>query len=143
MSPHRGLDGRTPLEQWAQSAEGVHFPEPGLELHELFLFEAKRKVQKDRTVSLNGVVYEVDAALVGETVTLRFDPSAPPQRPLQVCHQGQVTGLARVVETYANCFVKRERPSRTLAVEGPAPEPPASALRLRELASDTDDREER
>jgi putative transposase len=80
----------------------------------LFLFEVKRKVQKDRTVSLNGVVYEVDAALVGETVTLRFDPSAPAQRPLQVCHQGRPSGLARVVEPYANCFVKRERPSRTL-----------------------------
>jgi transposase InsO family protein len=137
MSPHRGLDGRTPLEQWAQSAEGVRFPEPTVDLAELFLFEAKRKVQKDRTVSLNGVVYEVDAALVGETVTLRFDPSAPPQRPLQVCHQGQVCGLARVVETYTNCFVKRERPSRTLSADGPAPEPPASALRLRELARDS------
>jgi transposase InsO family protein len=143
MSPHRGLDGRTPLEQWAQSAEGVRFPEPTVDLAELFLFEAKRKVQKDRTVSLNGVVYEVDAALVGETVTLRFDPSAPPQRPLQVCHQGRLSGLARVVETYANCFVKRERPSRTLAADGPAPQPPASALRLRELAADSDDGEGR
>jgi transposase InsO family protein len=142
-TPHRGLQGLTPLEQWAQSAEGVRFPEPGLDLPELFLFEAKRKVQKDRTVSLNGVVYEVDAALVGETVTLRFDPSAPPQRPLQVCHQGRPSGLARVVETYANCFVKRERPSRTLAADGPAPQPPASALRLRELAADTDDGEGR
>ncbi|MFZ0791223.1 MAG: DDE-type integrase/transposase/recombinase [Chromatiaceae bacterium] len=142
-SPHRGLDGRTPLEQWAQTGEGVRFPEPTVDLAELFLFEAKRKVQKDRTVSLNGVVYEVDAALVGETVTLRFDPAAPPQRPLQVCHQGRLSGLARVVETYANCFVKRERPSRTLSADGPAPQPPASALRLRELASDTDDGEGR
>jgi transposase InsO family protein len=135
-TPHRGLAGLTPLEQWAQTGAGVRFPEPGLDLTDLFLFEAKRKVQKDRTVSLNGVVYEVDAALVGETVTLRFDPSAPPQRPLQVCHQGRVSGLARVVETYTNCFVKRERPSRTLSAEGPAPQPPASALRLRELPTD-------
>jgi transposase InsO family protein len=142
-TPHRGLSGLTPLEQWAQSAEGVRFPEPGLDLTELFLFEAKRKVQKDRTVSLNGVVYEVDAALVGETVTLRFDPSAPPQRPLQVAHQGQVCGLARVVEPYANCFVKRERPSRTLSADGPPPQPPASALRLRELPRDSDEGEGR
>jgi hypothetical protein len=138
-TPHRGLGGLTPLEQWAQTGAGVRFPEPTLDLGELFLFEAKRKVQKDRTVSLHGVVYEVDAALVGETVILRFDPSAPPQRPLQVAHQGQVCGLARVVEPYANCFVKRERPSRTLAVEGPAPEPPASALRLRELPRDSEE----
>jgi len=136
---HRGLGGLTPLEQWAQTGAGVRFPEPTVDLGELFLFEAKRKVQKDRTVSLHGVVYEVDAALVGETVILRFDPAAPPQRPLQVAHQGQVCGLARVVEPYANCFVKRERPSRTLAVEGPAPEPPASALRLRELPRDSEE----
>jgi transposase InsO family protein len=135
-TPHRGLGGLTPLEQWAHTGEEVRFPEPTLDLNELFLFEAKRKVQKDRTVSLNGVVYEVDAALVGETVTLRFDPAAPPQRPLQVCHQGRQSGLARVVETYANCFVKRERPSRTLSTDGPAPQPPASALRLRELPTD-------
>jgi putative transposase len=139
LSPHRGLGGATPLERWAETGAGVRFPEPGLDLDDLFLYEAKRKVQKDRTVSLNGVLYEVDAALVGETLTLRFDPAAPPQRPLQVCHRGQVVGLARVLEPYANCFVKRNRPARTLSVAGPVPEPAASALRLRELADAPDD----
>jgi transposase InsO family protein len=131
--PHRGLDGATPLEQWARLGETVRFPEPGLDLADLFLFETERKVQKDRTVSLNGVVYEVDAALVGEKVTLRFDPGAPPQRPVQVCHAGTLIELARPVQTYANCFVKRERPSWTLQADGPAPQPTPSALRLREL----------
>jgi transposase InsO family protein len=142
-TPHRGLGGLTPLEQWAQTGAGVRFPEPTLDLAELFLFEVKRKVQKDRTVSLHGVVYEVDAALVGETVTLHFNPSAPPQRPLAVSHQGRPSGLARVVEPYANCFIKRERPSRTLSTDAPAPQPPASALRLRELTGDTEDGEGR
>jgi len=117
-APHRGLGNMTPLEQWAQTGEAVHFPEPGLDLDDLFLFEAQRKVQKDRTDSLNGVLYEVDAALVGEKVTLRFDPGAAPQRPVQ---------------TYANCFVKRNRPSWTLHVDGPVPEPPASGMKLRTL----------
>ena len=135
-TPHRGLDGATPLEQWARTGQAVRFPEPGLDLADLFLLEAVRKVQKDRTVSLNGVVYEVDAALVGENVTLRFDPGAPPQRPIQVCFQGQQREPARPVQTYANCFVKRDRPSRTLAVHGPVPEPAPSALRLRELPGD-------
>ena len=132
-SPHRGLDGATPLEQWAQSGAGVRFPEPGLDLADVFLFEAERKVQKDRTVSLNGVVYEVDAALVGEKVTLRFDPGAPPERPVQVCHAGKLIELASPVQTYANCFVKRDRPSWTLTSDDPAPQPAPSALRLREL----------
>jgi len=138
-SPHRGLGGTTPLEQWAQTGEAVHFPEPGLDLDELFLFEAQRKVQKDRTVSLNGVLYEVDAALVGEKVTLRFDPSAAPERPVQVCHQGKLIELAKPVETYANCFIKRHRPSWTLNVEGPAAAAPASALRLRELPGEPEE----
>ena len=52
---------------------------PGsLDLDTLFLFEAKRRVQRDRTVSLNGTLFEVDATLVNHTVTLRFDPGAPP-----------------------------------------------------------------
>lgn len=133
-NPHRGLEGETPLERWARSGEAVRFPEPELDLDDLFLFETQRKVQKDRTVSLNGVVYEVDAALVGETITLRFDPAAALGRPVQVCHQGKMIERAKPVETYANCFVKRDRPSRTLATDGPIPEPPASSLRLRDLS---------
>ena len=135
-APHRGLGGVTPLEQWAQTGEAVRFPELDLDLDDLFLFEAQRKVQKDRTVSLNGVVYEVDAALVGEKVTLRFDPAAAPGRPVQVCHQGKLVEQAKPVETYANCFVKRHRPSWTLNADGPAPEPPAAGLPLRELSDE-------
>jgi len=136
-APHRALGGATPLEQWAQTGESVHFPEPALDLDDLFLFEAQRKVQKDRTVSLNGVLYEVDAALVGEKITLRFDPGAAPERPVQVCYQGKFIELAKPVQTYANCFVKRNRPSWTLNVDGPVPEPPASGLKLRTLPDES------
>ena len=132
-APHRALDAMTPLEQWARSGEAVRLPEPDINLDDLFLFEAQRKVRKDRTVSLNGVLYEVDAALVGEKVTLRFDPSAAPERAVQVCHQGTFIELARAVQTYANCFVKRNRPSWTLDIDGPAPEPAPPGLKLRAL----------
>ena len=53
----------------------------GLDLDDLFLFEAKRRVMKDRTVSLHGRLYEVDAILVGHSITLRYDPQAPTSRP--------------------------------------------------------------
>jgi transposase InsO family protein len=132
-APHRGLARNTPLEQWAQVGEAVRFPEPGLDLDDLFLFEVQRKVQKDRTVSLHGVVYEVDAILVGETVTLRFDPAAPPARPIQVWHKEKAIELAKPVQTYANCFVKRNPSSNTLEADGPTPEPAPSSLNLRAL----------
>ncbi len=134
-TPHHGLGGQTPLDRWAESAEQVRFLEPDIDLDDLFLFETVRKVKADRTVSLNGMAYEVDAALVGERVTLRFDPSTP-GRPIQVWHQDKPLQQARPVDLYANCFVKRQRPTDTLSVDRPAPEPPPSALALRRLAKE-------
>lgn len=136
-SPHRGLEGQTPLDRWAQAGDEVRYPDAA-DVDDLFLAEARRKVQKDRIVSLDGKAYEVDASLVGETVTLRFDPSLP-GRAIQVQHAGK-TWSAKVVDLYANCFVRRDRPSQNLApVESapsaPAePEPPRASLRLRDLA---------
>jgi hypothetical protein len=142
-TPHRGLDEETPLERWARTGAHIRRPDPPLDLDEIFLFEAKRRVQKDRTVSLHGVVYEVDAALVGESVTLRYDPAAAPGHPVQVWHEGRALGLAKPVDLYANCFVKRQRPSRTLDPSAPAPEPPARGLALRRLARAEDEKERR
>lgn len=123
-SPHAGLDGATPLDRWAQVGDAVRYPPPDLDLDDLFLFEATRKVAADRTVSLNGVVFEVDAALVGERVTLRFDPAAP-EAPVQVVHAGRLIERARRVDLYANCFVRRHRPSGGLQVDPPAHAPSA------------------
>jgi transposase InsO family protein len=123
QSPHRGLDGETPLDRWAARSGDVRSVEPGLDLDELFLAEAKRKVQKDRTVSLHGLVYEVDASLVGATVTLRFDPETQ-QRGIQVWHGGRKVHEAKVVDVYANCFVKRERSGHRLETSAPPDAPP-------------------
>ena len=90
-------------------------------------------------VSLEGRAYEVDASLVGETVTLRYDPSKP-GRPLQVVHGGK-SWTAKLVDLYQNCFVKRDRPSQTLAPREPEPAAPtverplpAQPLRLSALS---------
>ena len=131
-TPHRALEGQTPLEHWASRADEVRFPDPTLDLEEVFLFETQRTVQKDRTVSLHGLIYEVDAALVGQKVTLRYDPAAPPGRPVQVWQEGQPIQLAKRLDAYANCFVKRQRPSGMLSPDTAAPEPP-SGLALRNL----------
>ncbi len=119
-SAHAGIDGATPLDRWAQTGEAVRYPPPDLDLDDLFLFQAARKVAADRTVSLNGVLFEVDAALVGERVTLRFDP-ATPLAPVQVVHAGRVIERARRVDLYANCFVKRHHSSGRLQVRETAP----------------------
>ena len=106
-SPHRGLDGATPLDKWAQVADEVRYLGPDID--DLFLDEAKRKVARDRTVSLGGIVYEVDAVLVGEVVVLRHDPTKP-GRQVQVWLKGARVQDATVVDVHANCFVRREKP---------------------------------
>jgi len=142
QTPHRGLDDDTPLERWALTADKLRLPEVNLDLDDVFLFEAKRRVQRDRTVSLNGTVFEVDAALVGETITLRFDPAAPPTRGVEVWHHHQFVARAKPVDAYANCFVRRSRPARTLDTDTPAAAP-SSGLALRNLARKNPDEESR
>jgi putative transposase len=136
-APHRGLDGTTPLDAWAMRSGDVRTAGPELDLHEMFLFEQKRKVHKDRTLSLDGVAYEVDAALVGEMVTVRFDPSKK-GAPVDIWHGGIKVQTARVVDAYANCFVKRNNETRALDVDT-QPAAPAPALRLRDLGKDDED----
>lgn len=135
QTPHAGLDGRTPLDQWALCADQVTLFDIGLDLDALFLFETKRRVQRDRTISLNGTVFEVDATLVGQTVTLRFDPAAPPSRGIEVWHENKFIARATPLDAYANCFVRRNRPARILESDTQAPAPRPSGLALRTLQS--------
>lgn len=141
QTPHKGLEGKTPFDAWAMASADVKVPGSELDLRELFLFEEKRKVAKDRTVSLRGRLYEVDALLVGESVSLRFNPSAE-RTTVDVWHKGKKVQTAKLVDAYANCFVKRSHPSKLIEpmpnkIEASTPPPTApkpSALRLSDLA---------
>jgi len=135
QAPHRGLDEETPLDRWAQRADEVKYLDDKVDLDELFFTEARRKVAKDRTVSLGGLVYEVDAALVGETVTLRYEAGPAQPRTVQVWHDGAKVHDAKVVDVYANCFVKRDRPSNGLTASTP-PDAPPPGLRLSDMKRD-------
>lgn len=108
LSPHRGIDNETPLDRWAQVAARIKTVGPEIDLDDLFLWEVKRQVRTDRTVSLNGNLYEAPAELVRQNVTLRYDPGAPTSRPLQVWHKNARFGDAKPLDAQANCLVKRE-----------------------------------
>ena len=124
--PHRGLEGRTPLEQWALAGATVRYRDATTDLH-LFLFEAKRRVHKDRTVSLHGRLYEADPVLVGENVILRYDPEVPPNRALCVVHDAKPAGLATRLDAYANTAVKRGVYSNAHRTRRPRPRAAALA----------------
>jgi putative transposase len=136
--PHRGLDDETPLDRWAMTAQDVRLVGPECDLDEICLFEVKRRVQKDRTVSLHGVVYEVEAQLVGQTVTLRFDPSRP-GRKVDVYFGGKKVQQAKPVDAYANCFVRRDHDTKMLEPITPPRTPPAG-LKLSDLRKRNEER---
>jgi hypothetical protein len=109
---------------------------PGADLGDHFLAESKRRVQKDRTVTLDGVAFEVDAALVGERVTLRFDAARRPEkRSVEVWHQGRRVEIARRVDVLANCFVKRSGTTKNLEIPKGGAEP-AEGLAMRDLVDE-------
>jgi putative transposase len=131
-APHRGLGDESPADKWARSSEGVRTAPADLGDH--FLAEQKRSVQKDRTVTLDGTAFEVDAALVGERVTLRFDPARKPdKRTVEVWHQGRKIEVARRVDALANCFVKRSGTTKDLVLPKGAGADLPEGLALRTL----------
>ena len=117
-SPHRGIGGRTPLELWLEKAHLIIPIDPTVNLDELLKHEDIRKVHKDSTVTLQGVLYEVDSTLIGEHIHLRYDVSIPPlRRRVEVLLDGKPRGDARIVDTYANSRVRRAFNSDQLVVE--------------------------
>jgi putative transposase len=139
-APHRGLGDESPADKWARNSDGIRMP--GADLSDLFLSEQKRNVRADRTVTLDGVAFEVDAALVGERVTLRFDPARKPdKRSVEVWHQGHRIEIARRVDVLANCFVKRNATTRDIEFPKDARADLPDGLSMRNLV-DSDDHDE-
>jgi putative transposase len=106
-SPHRGLGGITPLDAWASRATHVDHVGARPDIEAMFLFEQKRKVARDRTASLNGIAYEVDAMLVGTTITLRYDPQRQGTSVQVWDADGHRYEDAKPVDVHSNCWVKR------------------------------------
>ena len=107
-SPHRGLKGVTPLETWLAKCHLIVALDPAVDLAQAFRHQATRKVHRDSTVTLDGVLFELPSTLIGERVVLRYDPTLPPaNRRLFVHHRGRHVGEARLVDSYANARVRR------------------------------------
>jgi putative transposase len=96
---HEGI-GMSPAERFARGSAQVRPLDPHLDLDRLFYSELLRVVRKDGTVRLNNDLYEVDLALRGLEVRLRFDPWSLAR--VEVDYRGQSFGLARKVDRHLN-----------------------------------------
>ncbi|MCX6917595.1 MAG: Mu transposase C-terminal domain-containing protein [Verrucomicrobia bacterium] len=90
----------SPAERFARGTEQVRPLDPHLDLDRLFYAELLRVVRKDGTVRLDNQLYEVDLALRGLEVRLRFGPWSLGR--VEVDYRGQSFGLARKVDRHLN-----------------------------------------
>jgi transposase InsO family protein len=99
LRPHEGI-GMSPQERFQRGSAQVRPLDPGLDLDRLFYTQELRVVRKDGTVRLANRLYEVDLALRGLEIRLRYDPWTLER--IEVDYRGQSFGLARPVDRHLN-----------------------------------------
>jgi hypothetical protein len=72
-----------------------------------FRVAARRKVAKDRTISLNGKVFEAPVELISKQVTVLYHPDEPDRVEVKL---GKTSyGFLSPVDLHVNCRVKRTK----------------------------------
>jgi hypothetical protein len=81
------------------------------DLQSFFRKHARRRVAKDRTITLNGKLYEAPVPLIGKHVLLLYHDNQP-QR-VEVLHERKSYGFLTPLDLHINCRVKRNRDNGT------------------------------
>ena len=106
---HRST-GETPLHRFAAHSECLRPAPKDLEDH--FRKQARRKVAKDRTVSLDGRLYEAPVALIGKQIILLYHPNDPAR--VEALHNSQSYGMLTTVDLNVNSRARRDNGLLTL-----------------------------
>jgi len=121
VRPHRGIDGETPLDRWMQLSDGIRSLPQDVDLEELFLSEATRRVAKDGTLSMQGRRFEAGVNFIGLKVRVRFDPRD--MRRVLVIGRDEEVVAAFPVDLEGNTRIKRDqedpkaKPRRSMPLE--------------------------
>jgi putative transposase len=113
--------GQTPLARFTAGLEHVRPADPET-LRLAFLWREKRKVRRNATISLQGNTYQVDPALAGRTIELRFDPFDLARVELYLDDRPLGTATVTLQNRQRHLAVER------LATDPPAPPKPQSSL---------------
>lgn len=97
--------GQTPFARFTEKMECLRPAPPNL--RDFFRKTARRRVAKDRTVSLDGRIFEAPVPLIGQQVTLLYHDHEPER--VEIMLGKKSYGLARPVDLHVNCRVKRDK----------------------------------
>ncbi|MBF0530829.1 MAG: DDE-type integrase/transposase/recombinase [Deltaproteobacteria bacterium] len=102
--PHGGT-GQTPFERFTAHTQCLRLAPDNLPDH--FRKAVRRKVAKDRTISLNGKVFEAPVPLIGRQVLILYHEHEPER--IEVKYEQKSYGFLRPVDLHVNCRVKRDK----------------------------------
>lgn len=106
-SPHSGI-GCTPLERYQASRASIRMPKSTDWLEECFLNRITRKVNKDATVSIDRVSYDVPMQFISSKVEIRFLPDD--MSSAFILCEGEHYPI-RPTDKNENCRTKRNNPA--------------------------------
>lgn len=95
--------GQSPFERFSVNMQCLRLAPENLQDH--FRTCARRRVAKDRSVSLNGRLYEAPVALIGQQIQLLYHPEQ--QDPVEAVFQRTSYGILAPVDTAVNARTKR------------------------------------
>lgn len=112
--PHSST-GQTPFARFTSRMECVR--EAPNNLRDYFRKTVRRRVAKDRTVSLNGRIFEAPVPLIGQQVALLYHEDEPER--VEVSFEGRSYGLLTVLDLHVNCRVSRDK-NNNIEIESPS-----------------------
>jgi transposase InsO family protein len=104
---HCGI-GTTPAERFTAQMQCIRSAPDNLSDH--FRCIARRRVAKDRTVTLNGHLFEAPVVLIGQRADLLYHPDQPQKVEVRLAHKSY--GYLQPVDLALNCRVKRDKNNR-------------------------------
>ena len=96
---------QTPIERFAVNLQCLRAAPDNL--HDYFRIVARRKVNKDRSITLNGRLYEAPVALIAKRVELLYHHSQHQQ--VEVKYQNKSFGMLVPINLNVNCRIKRDK----------------------------------
>lgn len=96
--------GQSPFDRFTSHMECIR-PAPS-NLKDYFRKAALRRVGKDRTITLNGRLYEAPVPLIGKRVTLLFHEKQTDN--IEIIFENKSYGMAVPVNLHVNCRVRRD-----------------------------------
>ena len=100
---------QTPLQRYAANIQCLRMAPDDLKDH--FRLVVRRTVAKDRSVTINGRLFEAPVALIGKRIDLLYHKDQPTKVEARLA--GESYGMPQPVDLAVNCRVRRDRNRNT------------------------------